>query len=273
LRFLYPRNRGGFSCSPGRSRDRRFESSIRWKSSGLCRPACTRRHFGASRNSSRRYRFKEICHLFPRALAPVADEQEKISPASPPRLEAGFRGAASPPLAVSTARRTARVEAYNEMHGRIVGLGKQYSRKKAAWCEASRCEGFFQFASGPVRSPQKVAIPLPALPGPALHLDFRSPRRRKRSSGFYFIPAGESAIANGLPWTGLSLLAGWWGIRWGRWGRSRLWSPARIPGSAFILPLRGMQLCRSTEPTGLSPQPTPFSMLFESNGWGNFPQP
>ena len=37
----------------------------------------------------------------------------------------------------------------------------------------------------------------------------------RRASNVYFIPAGESAIANGLPWTGLSLLAGWWGIPWG----------------------------------------------------------
>jgi hypothetical protein len=37
----------------------------------------------------------------------------------------------------------------------------------------------------------------------------------RRASNIYFIPAGESAIAKGLPWTGLSLLAGWWGIPWG----------------------------------------------------------
>jgi hypothetical protein len=37
----------------------------------------------------------------------------------------------------------------------------------------------------------------------------------RRTSSIYFIPAGENAIAKGLPWTGLSLLAGWWGIPWG----------------------------------------------------------
>jgi hypothetical protein len=37
----------------------------------------------------------------------------------------------------------------------------------------------------------------------------------RRASSIYFIPAGENAIAKGLPWTGLSLLAGWWGIPWG----------------------------------------------------------
>jgi len=37
----------------------------------------------------------------------------------------------------------------------------------------------------------------------------------RRASRVYFIPAGENAIAKGLPWTGLSLLAGWWGVPWG----------------------------------------------------------
>ena len=37
----------------------------------------------------------------------------------------------------------------------------------------------------------------------------------RRASSIYFIPAGENAIAQGLPWSGLSLLAGWWGIPWG----------------------------------------------------------
>jgi len=37
----------------------------------------------------------------------------------------------------------------------------------------------------------------------------------RRSSDIYFIPAGESSIKKGLPWTLLSLVAGWWGIPWG----------------------------------------------------------
>ena len=37
----------------------------------------------------------------------------------------------------------------------------------------------------------------------------------RRSSDVYFIPAGQSAVANGLPWTLLSVVAGWWGIPWG----------------------------------------------------------
>lgn len=37
----------------------------------------------------------------------------------------------------------------------------------------------------------------------------------RRSSDIYYIPAGESAVSKGLPWTLLSLVAGWWGIPWG----------------------------------------------------------
>lgn len=37
----------------------------------------------------------------------------------------------------------------------------------------------------------------------------------RRSSGIYFIPAGESAIGKSLPWSLISLVAGWWGIPWG----------------------------------------------------------
>jgi hypothetical protein len=37
----------------------------------------------------------------------------------------------------------------------------------------------------------------------------------KRSSAIYFIRANENAVLKGLPFTFLSLLAGWWGIPWG----------------------------------------------------------
>lgn len=37
----------------------------------------------------------------------------------------------------------------------------------------------------------------------------------RRGSDIYFVRAGESAAAKGIPYTLLSLLAGWWGIPWG----------------------------------------------------------
>ena len=37
----------------------------------------------------------------------------------------------------------------------------------------------------------------------------------KRPSDIYFKKSGESAVTKGLPFTLLSLVAGWWGIPWG----------------------------------------------------------
>jgi hypothetical protein len=37
----------------------------------------------------------------------------------------------------------------------------------------------------------------------------------RRSSEIYFLRQGENAVVKGLPFTLLSLVAGWWGIPWG----------------------------------------------------------
>lgn len=37
----------------------------------------------------------------------------------------------------------------------------------------------------------------------------------RRSSDIYFVRSGENSVSKGLPWTLLSLVAGWWGIPWG----------------------------------------------------------
>jgi len=37
----------------------------------------------------------------------------------------------------------------------------------------------------------------------------------KRWLEVYYIPAGESSVVKGLPWTLLTVVAGWWGIPWG----------------------------------------------------------
>ena len=37
----------------------------------------------------------------------------------------------------------------------------------------------------------------------------------RRGSDVYFLRAGENAVVKGLPFTLLSLVAGWWGIPWG----------------------------------------------------------
>jgi hypothetical protein len=37
----------------------------------------------------------------------------------------------------------------------------------------------------------------------------------RRPSPVYFIRPGQNALGKALPWTLLTLLAGWWGIPWG----------------------------------------------------------
>jgi hypothetical protein len=37
----------------------------------------------------------------------------------------------------------------------------------------------------------------------------------RRPSPVYFIPVGQNTLGKALPWTLLTLVAGWWGIPWG----------------------------------------------------------
>jgi endonuclease-3 related protein len=77
--------------------------------------------------------YDEIRELFERALAPVADSIADGGNGNQP-LAAGLRGAAHSPSAMSTAKRTALAQVYNEMHGLIVGVGKNYCKKREPEC-------------------------------------------------------------------------------------------------------------------------------------------
>jgi endonuclease III related protein len=83
--------------------------------------------------------YEQIRSLFESALAPIAHEQI-ARPAVP--LESGFSGVTHLPSTMSTAKRTALAQVYNEMHGLIVGVGKQYCRKAKAACEGCPLERF-----------------------------------------------------------------------------------------------------------------------------------
>ncbi len=86
--------------------------------------------------------YEDIRALFERGLAPIAQKQEH-TPASPaPQLESGIRGAAHSPSSMSTAHRTPLVQAYNEMHGLIVGVGKHYCKKSKPACEQCPLQPF-----------------------------------------------------------------------------------------------------------------------------------
>ena len=86
--------------------------------------------------------YEEIRQLFQRSLEPIANAQELRPLSSALRVESGFRGAAHPPSAMSMAYRTTLVQVYNEMHGLIVGVGKQYCRKAKAACEGCPLQPF-----------------------------------------------------------------------------------------------------------------------------------
>ena len=86
--------------------------------------------------------YEEIRELFQRALAPMAHQQRVTPPSVAPSLEAGLHGAAHRPSAMSTAARTALVQVYNEMHGLIVGIGKNYCRKSQPKCDECPLQDF-----------------------------------------------------------------------------------------------------------------------------------
>ena len=86
--------------------------------------------------------YEEVRELFQRALAPIAAEQnvEPLALATPPATT--IRGAAHAPTAMSTAERTAIVQVYNEMHGLIVGVGKNYCGKSQPKCDECPLQRF-----------------------------------------------------------------------------------------------------------------------------------
>jgi endonuclease III related protein len=85
--------------------------------------------------------YEEIRSLFENALPPVADElNEVVVPQE--RLKLRVRGAAHPPSPRSTAARSPLAQVYNEMHGLIVGVGKNYCRKSQALCDECPLQRF-----------------------------------------------------------------------------------------------------------------------------------
>ena len=86
--------------------------------------------------------YEEIRRVFERALAPLSESIDVSTENGMPHLEAGFLGAAHPPSAMSTTKRTALTQVYNEMHGLIVGVGKNYCRKSQPRCDQCPLQKF-----------------------------------------------------------------------------------------------------------------------------------
>jgi endonuclease-3 related protein len=86
--------------------------------------------------------YEEIRELFEQALMPVAQSVADSSVHGERTLATGLPGAAHPPSTMSTTKRTALVQVYNEMHGLIVGVGKNYCRKSQARCDECPLQTF-----------------------------------------------------------------------------------------------------------------------------------
>ena len=86
--------------------------------------------------------YESVRELFERALTPLA---RTVSGAGQPvvqHLAAAFQATAHPPSRMSAAKRTALAQIYNEMHGLIVGVGKNYCRKSRPNCDECPLQKF-----------------------------------------------------------------------------------------------------------------------------------
>jgi endonuclease III related protein len=86
--------------------------------------------------------YEDIRDLFQRALTPMARSVAESAETGNEEPAEGFAGAAHPPSAMSTAKRTALAQVFNEMHGLIVGVGKNYCRKSQARCDECPLQKF-----------------------------------------------------------------------------------------------------------------------------------
>lgn len=105
--------------------------------------AYTRRILDRHGIASEKAGYEEIRQLFQGALEPVAREQlETPAPLGTVPLEAAMRGTAHLPSTMSTAKRTPLVQIYNEMHGLIVGVGKNHCGKSKPKCDGCPLQPF-----------------------------------------------------------------------------------------------------------------------------------
>ena len=86
--------------------------------------------------------YEEIRELFEGALASLGESVVASQGTGFRRLAVSFAGAAHPPSAMSTAKRTALAQVYNEMHGLIVGVGKNCCKKSQARCDECPLQRF-----------------------------------------------------------------------------------------------------------------------------------
>ncbi len=88
--------------------------------------------------------YEEIRQLFERSLGALAGQTPEVT--FDPVKATGPRGSSHPPSRMSTTQRTATVQLFNEMHGLIVGVGKNYCKKSQPDCEQCPLRAFLPAA-------------------------------------------------------------------------------------------------------------------------------
>jgi endonuclease III related protein len=79
--------------------------------------------------------YEQVRRLFEAALAPLAESASRTAGGLIQPLATGFPDPPHLPSRMSSARRTALTQIYNEMHGLIVGVGKNYCKKSQPLCD------------------------------------------------------------------------------------------------------------------------------------------
>ncbi len=101
--------------------------------------AYTRRILGRHEVVSSAAGYDEIRQLFEQALGETRPPQRNLGGA---HTATGPKGSCHRPSRMSTAERTALAQTFNEMHGLIVGVGKNYCLKSQAQCEQCPLQKF-----------------------------------------------------------------------------------------------------------------------------------
>jgi endonuclease-3 related protein len=105
--------------------------------------AYTRRILERHQIASSATGYDEIRQLFEQALVGAVEETPAIQTESgPAKTAVGPQGSCHRPSRLSTAGRTALVQLFNEMHGLIVGVGKNYCLKSQPQCEQCPLQKF-----------------------------------------------------------------------------------------------------------------------------------
>ncbi len=97
--------------------------------------AYTRRIFERHGILAEKASYEEIRQLFQRALAPLAAGPKALFADPATQSATRSRGSAHEPSPMSTAPRTALAQTYSDMHGLIVGAGKNFCGKSQPRCD------------------------------------------------------------------------------------------------------------------------------------------